>query len=141
MADKDKNLHPHPYCLLCGNRNPLGLQLQFTADESGEVSVRFKGRQVLQGYTGILHGGVIASLLDSAMTNCLFQQGVNAVTGDLHIRYRHPTPYNAELLLRARVVTQKRPLFVMKAELLIGDLITAHATARFMENPKKELDN
>lgn len=103
--------------------------------------MRFKGHHALQGYTGMLHGGVIASLLDSAMTNCLFQQGINAVTGDLRIRYRHPTPCNAELFLRARVVSEKRPLFELKAELLIGAQITAHATAKFMETPKKNLIN
>ena len=130
--------HSHSHCLLCGDKNPWSLQLQFQADCNGEVTARFKGRYALQGYDGILHGGVIASLLDSAMTNCLFQQGINALTGELRVRYRHPVPCNANLELRARVATENRPLFVVESELLKDHEVMAEATAKFMERPKDE---
>ncbi|MBN2643803.1 MAG: PaaI family thioesterase [Victivallales bacterium] len=107
--------------------------MQFKASDDGEVTAIFKGSYLLQGYNGILHGGVIASLLDSAMTNCLFQQGINAVTGELNVRYRHSIPCNAALELRARVASEIPPLFRMKAELLMNGKVMAHATAKFMQ--------
>ena len=107
--------------------------MRFKANDDGEVTAIFKGSYLLQGYNGILHGGVIASLLDSAMTNCLFQQGVNAVTGELNVRYRHSIPCNAALELRARVASEIPPLFRMKAELLMNGKVMAHATAKFMQ--------
>lgn len=124
--------HPHPHCLLCGNRNPQGLQLHFDDDGDGRVSTRFKGRRILQGYEGILHGGVIASLLDSAMTNCLFRQGIRAMTGELNIRYRHPVPCYEELLLRAQIMEARGSFYELKAELLIGEQIMARAAAKFI---------
>lgn len=113
--------------------------MRFQANDDGDVIAQFKGRYVLQGYNGILHGGVIASLLDSAMTNCLFQQGINAVTGELNVRYRHSVPCDAELELRARVVSEKRPLFLVESELLMGSKIMAKATAKFMERLEEKL--
>ena len=77
----------HSRCLLCGNLNPRSLNLSFQAAEDGGVRTRFKADTELQGYDDILHGGVIASLLDAAMTHCLFHHGVQAVTGDLHVRF------------------------------------------------------
>lgn len=128
----------HPHCLLCGDRNPWSLNLRFTAAEDGGVRVVFKGRRILEGYDGLLHGGVIASLLDSAMTNCLLRQGIEAVTGELNVRYLHPVPCVAELELRARVVSKKRSLFLLASELLLGERLMARASAKFMIIAKRE---
>ena len=131
-----ERLHPHPDCLLCGDNNPNGLHLGFVAIGNGEVKAAFKGNHLLQGYEGVLHGGVIASLLDSAMTNCLFFQGVSAVTGELNVRYRLPIPCCAELELRAWLVVEKRPLFELRAEVLMGERIMARATARLWKKQR-----
>lgn len=122
----------HRHCLLCGDRNPWSLKLRFTAFEDGEVRAVFKGRRLLEGYDGLLHGGVIASLLDSAMTNCLLQQGIEAVTGELNVRYLHPVSCTAELELRARVATERRPLYVLTSELVTEGRSVARASAKFM---------
>ena len=122
----------HPHCLLCGDRNPWGLKLRFTAAEGGGVRAAYKGHRILEGYDGLLHGGVIASLLDSAMTNCLLLQGIEAVTGELNIRYLRPVPCNAELELWARVATERRPLYVLTSELVIEGHCAARASAKFM---------
>lgn len=132
MNGETETRHPHPHCLLCGDRNPWSLRLQFSADADGGVSTPFRGRPALQGYDGLLHGGVIASLLDSAMTNCLFRKGIRAVTGELKIRYRHPVPCHAELKLRARVVRDSNPLFFVESELLMEEQVMARASAKFM---------
>jgi len=136
VSGETETRHPHPHCLLCGDRNPWSLRLRFSADGDGEVSSSFRGRLALQGYDGVLHGGVIASLLDSAMTNCLFRKGIRAVTGELKIRYRHPVPCHAELELRARVVRDNDPLFLLESELLMAERIMAKASAKFMKQAK-----
>lgn len=132
-----KKVKFHPHCLLCGSKNPQGLHLRFIVDEDDHVSARFKGNDILQGYDGILHGGVIASLLDSAMMNCLFYQGIKAVTGELTIRYRYSVPCHAELELRARISAVKQPLFKMESELVMDGRVMAEATAKFMEQKEK----
>ncbi len=68
----------HSGCIMCGTQNPLGLKLNFTRDEEEEGGVigYYKPNNLMEGYAGILHGGVAAALLDSAMTNCLFANHV-----------------------------------------------------------------
>jgi len=121
----------HAHCLLCGDKNPLSLQLSFTADESGAVHTNFKAHEGLQGYRGILHGGVISSLLDAAMTNCLFHQGIEALTGDLRVRFLKPVPCSASLDIRAWVATSLPPLYQLRAELFCGETVMAKAEATF----------
>jgi uncharacterized protein (TIGR00369 family) len=116
---------------MCGDENPLSLRLRFNADEGGAVHTVFRGHEGLQGYRGILHGGVISSILDSAMANCLFHQGIEALTGDLHVRFLKPVPCGASLAVRAWVETSLPPLYQLRAEISCGEIIMAKAEATF----------
>ena len=53
-------------CFVCGMENPIGLKLAFYEDEGGRVIAHFTPREEYQGYPGVLHGGIIAALLDEA---------------------------------------------------------------------------
>ena len=121
----------HSHCLLCGEKNPWSLRLRFKPDDNGAVHTVFKAHEGLQGYHGILHGGVISALLDSAMTNCLFHQGVEAVTGDLHVRFVKPVPCPESVVIRAWVVTSLPPLYRVRAELVCQETVMAWAEAKF----------
>lgn len=129
----------HRNCLLCGDKNPRSLGLKFEPHEEDGVKAIFRGHEELQGYDGILHGGIIASLLDSAMTNCLFEKGIRAVTGDLQIRYKHSIPCNAEIEIQARLAESYPPLHRLKSRIIMNDKAMAHGDARFMELPKEKL--
>ncbi|MCP4547660.1 MAG: PaaI family thioesterase [bacterium] len=123
----------HAECLLCGARDPLGLGLAFKRDADGAVSARLTCRNQWQGYPGQLHGGMIASVLDSAMTHCLFHHGVQAVTGEMQTRYLHPVPSTAEAKLRAVITQARPPLFRLRAELLVDERVLAWSEAKFMQ--------
>lgn len=125
----------HSRCLLCGNLNPRSLKLSFQAAEDGIVRTRFNAVTELQGYADILHGGVIASLLDVAMTHCLFHRGVQAVTGDLHVRFIQPVSCNASLEISAWVLSSYPPLYRLRAEIVLDERIVAWAEAKFMQRP------
>lgn len=124
----------HRECLLCGSNNPASLGLRFEPTQANCVATSFKPSRLQQGYCGILHGGVIASLLDSAMTHCLFQQNIEAVTADLRVRYHQPSPCTGKetYTLGARLVEQKRKIFKLEAWLDLGTNRTASAEAIFM---------
>ena len=81
--------------MLCGDHNPLSLRLDFRPDAEGGVRADLQGGARLQGYDGILHGGVVAALLDAAMTHCLFHHGVVGLTAELRVRYLKPVPCDA----------------------------------------------
>jgi uncharacterized protein (TIGR00369 family) len=123
----------HSRCVLCGNLNPRSLNLSFQVVGDGSVRTRFKTYAELQGYDGLLHGGVIASLLDAAMTHCLFHHGVQAVTGDLHVRFVQPVSCDVSLEIRAWVLLSYPPLYRLKAEIILEKRVMAWAEAKFMQ--------
>jgi len=121
----------HPACVVCGERNQSGLGLCFQQEPNGSVVGRFGCDAGFQGYPDQLHGGVVSMLLDAAMTNCLFARRIRAVTAKLTVRFRHPVRVGVEATIRARLVDECPPLYVLKAELLQGDKTCALADAKF----------
>jgi acyl-coenzyme A thioesterase PaaI-like protein len=107
--------------------------LEFTVNDDGSVSTTFLGHSALEGFQGFLHGGMIASLLDGAMTNCLFAHGHVAMTGELKVRYREPVIIGEEMLLRAWITRSQSPLHLLEAELKQQGCLRATASAKFME--------
>ena len=118
---------------MCGENNLLSLKLRFEPVKNGEVFTTFQGNSRLQGYDGIMHGGVISALLDSAMTNCLFAHGHAAVTAELKVRFRHPVSTERPARVRAWIASSLRPLHELAAEGC--ELSTTAATLRAMEAP------
>ncbi|MFO7627445.1 MAG: PaaI family thioesterase [Candidatus Fermentibacteraceae bacterium] len=127
----------HSHCLFCGSSNPMSLHLAFAASEDCGVKAVYTAPPELQGYDGIVHGGILASLLDSAMTHCLFHRGVRALTGDLHIRYLQSVPFGVPLEISARVRSSRPPVHLLESEISTGGTIMVRADAKFMECPKK----
>jgi acyl-coenzyme A thioesterase PaaI-like protein len=123
----------HPFCLVCSQSNPLGLGLNFVLQADGSVNANFISHAALEGYAGLLHGGVIAAVLDGAMTNCLFARGLQAVTGELTVRYRHPVPIGGAVTVRAWIQESLPPLHLLQAELQQDGCVKASASAKFME--------
>lgn len=122
----------HEHCVLCGDFHPRSWRLSFTPSEDGGVWTKFVAGAELQGYDNLLHGGVIASLLDAAMTHCLFHHSIQAVTGDLRVRFFHPTACNVSLELRAWLLFSCPPLYHLRAEMRCGGQLTAKAEGKFM---------
>ena len=125
----------HSRCVVCASGNPMGLNLEFTLTQDGAVEGSFAASSVLQGYDGLVHGGVIASMLDGAMTNCLFAHGKEALTAELVVRYRKPVVVGERLTLRAWIEKSSSILFCMRAELSQNGCIKAVASAKFLNRP------
>lgn len=123
----------HQRCLLCGRANLLSLGLSFES-RGEEVVARFQSHDGLQGYEGVLHGGVISALLDAAMTHCLFHHNIRAVTGDLRVRFLHPVPSDWLVELTARIRSRRPPLYYTVAEMSRSNRVLARAEATFMES-------
>jgi len=63
------------------------LGLKFYKHEDGTIVGNFFADPKFEGYSGIIHGGIVATLLDSAMTHCLLMKDIPALTGRLSIKY------------------------------------------------------
>jgi len=90
-------------CLFCGSQNPYGFHLVFRQEDDftvTETSVPW----YYQGFKGVVHGGIVAALLDEAMSHSLKNAGIEAVTGTLETRYIKPLLTEKPLVARGRVV-------------------------------------
>lgn len=122
----------HPRCIACSPQSKSGLHLAFQDAGEGKVCATVDGAAAFEGYPGSMHGGIIATILDSAMTNCLFAQGHKAVTAELAVRYRAPVDLNRTAVAEARAARDLFPLFLMEASLVQDGQTKATATAKFI---------
>jgi acyl-coenzyme A thioesterase PaaI-like protein len=123
----------HPYCFVCSGSNPMGLALRYRVEPDGSVAAMFLGNCALEGYAGLLHGGVVAALLDGAMTNCLFARGVAGRTAELKVRYHAGVKAAETVTVRAWLEEESHGLYQLRAKLTQGSTVKASATAKFME--------
>ena len=96
----------HAHCMVCGlhDENPDSLGLVFSPQADGTVSAPFVVTTKHQGYTGLLHGGMTSTLLDAAMTHCLFSQGIQALTAELTVRFMAPISLGQTLMVCAQML-------------------------------------
>jgi acyl-coenzyme A thioesterase PaaI-like protein len=81
-------------CFVCGLENPIGLHLSFYDTGPGEVSVEFTPSECYQGYPGVLHGGIVASILDETAGRA-HMGGIPPrfmFTAKLEVKYRKNIP-------------------------------------------------
>jgi uncharacterized protein (TIGR00369 family) len=126
----------HPNCIVCGAANAKGLQLQFEATDDESARAVFKCDRTYEGYTGILHGGIISSILDGAMGNCMFRRGLTAVTVEMILKFKYPVKTEKEATVTARITRIAHPLYLLEAEIIQDDKIKATARAKFYDRPE-----
>jgi acyl-coenzyme A thioesterase PaaI-like protein len=122
----------HPRCVACSPQSRSGLRLTFRDAGEGKVRATVDCATAFEGYPGTLHGGIIATILDSAMTNCLFAQGHQGVTAELAVKYRAPVALHRAAFTEARATRDLFPLFLMEASLVQDGQTKATATAKFI---------
>ena len=122
----------HANCYVCDPDNGSGLRLNATPDHNGRMKAEFKCDDVFRGYSGRLHGGVVAALLDGAMTQCCFAHGIKAVTGELTVRFRQPVMLHRKATVIAWMASSRPPLYILKAELKQGSEVLVKAVGKFM---------
>ncbi len=120
------------HCIVTGSDNPRGLQLKFRPWGECGVEAEFDCRPDFQGYDGILHGGVICSLLDGAAVNCLFVHEVTAVTAALDVRFHKSVITGVPAIVRAWLVRSAHRLLFVAAEVSQDGRVKATAQAKFM---------
>lgn len=90
------------HCFGCGGANARGMQLTFEQDDDARrIRGMFRIPEPFQGGVGIVHGGIVALLLDEIMSKVNRFQKDRAVTGDLSVRYLKPVPIDEDLIVEA----------------------------------------
>ncbi len=118
-------------CFLCGNLNPHGFQLRFR--QEGEHTVTETTIPwYYQGFDGVVHGGIVASLLDEIMSYAVKSTGQIAVTGTLTVKYVAPCRTEQPVLLRGRVVHHNGRIMEAQGEIIQEEKIVAQGKGIFV---------
>ncbi|MDY0161900.1 PaaI family thioesterase [Desulfobotulus sp.] len=123
-----------PHCFACGKDNPHGLRMTFETD--GE---RFRSRLTvprhLRGWDSLVHGGVLATILDEAMSWAAIHLHRRFIlTKSMEVRFRKPVRIETELTVYSQVLERRSERQVtMQADILDaeGD-ICATSTGAFV---------
>ncbi|WP_233487025.1 MULTISPECIES: PaaI family thioesterase [unclassified Halanaerobium] len=75
-------------CFACGEENPISLGLKFKKIDKNTVEAEFVPGKLYQGYDGIMHGGLVSTLLDEAMAYAVGARGVSAFTAEIKVRFK-----------------------------------------------------
>jgi acyl-coenzyme A thioesterase PaaI-like protein len=120
-------------CFGCGDDNPIGLHLRFAAD-GDSVRASFVPGPDHQGFGGIVHGGIISTVLDEAMAWATAHAGFWAMTGDMRVRFRQPLTVGESAVVTARVSGTRGRLVATVGELVVEthQAPVATATATFV---------
>ena len=121
-------------CFACGPDNPIGLHLVFHFTDDNELQTVFIPREEHQSFTGMLHGGLMALLLDEVMGKLLTLKNMRAFTARMETRFRKQARIGEPLTLTGRIVSDRGRMIEMGAEAKNseGEKV-AEATARFMK--------
>jgi uncharacterized protein (TIGR00369 family) len=86
------------HCFICGRQNPVGLKMDFYTTEPGQVRAELVIPSQFEGYPGVVHGGIIAAVLDETGGRAHMEEPTRfMVTAQLNVRYRKPVPTETAL--------------------------------------------
>jgi acyl-coenzyme A thioesterase PaaI-like protein len=130
MTDYNKALF-HSTCFACGPGNKHGLHLEFKDDPSGctcDISIP----PHFQSYEGVVHGGIVATVLDAAMVHSLREQcGGAPKTCRLEVRYLRAVPPAEIMTVNARSTGKRGRMMLADAELACAGICHALAHGAF----------
>lgn len=138
-TDTESQLHARPQsnCFVCGQNNPRGLRIHFERQDGGEMSANWRPDPEWEGFAGIVHGGVVSTVLDEAMSKAVAATRTEALTAELRVRFRHHVASGETFVIRGWIVKRNRRLIETEASLTAPDGTEhAHAWARFLTLPK-----
>jgi len=110
LKEKDAN------CFVCGDENLLGLKIKFFPNGTNGSIANYTVRQEHIGWPGILHGGVLFTLMDEAVGWCLYFNNLRGVTAKAETRFRLPAFVGDELIVTGLIIERTRKLARMRAE-------------------------
>ncbi len=136
MSNKKSAFVDDDYCFACGSKNPLGLCLRFELHDDGSCTSEFTSSPHHQGFAGVVHGGLIATIADDLMNNHLHRMfGLTTVTAELTTRFRKPTPTCKPILFTSRRLASKGRIHEMEctAQIMGEEGILSISKGRFLE--------
>jgi acyl-coenzyme A thioesterase PaaI-like protein len=131
-------------CFVCGLSNPYGLHLRFYTLAPGEVIAEYTVPEKYQGYPGVVHGGIVAAMLDEVCGRTYLHDVENPrfmFTARLSVRYRHNVPVGQPLRLVGRAGKSKTRTATASGCIYgPGEELLAEAEALLVDVPDSVVD-
>ena len=125
-------------CFACGSQNPIGLRLVFH-EEDGVIVTEYTPGPEVAGFPGVVHGGILATLLDEVLNRTAVREQRWLMTGRLDIRYRQAAPVGKTLRVTARTLSSRKRMVQAVGEIRLADepeTVIAEAEGVFLPIPE-----
>jgi uncharacterized protein (TIGR00369 family) len=133
------NIPKYPTCFVCGSENERGLNLTFESN-GDSIEAAFEPDTSMCSYTGVVHGGIIASVLDEGMGWTGYPSTKKFFfTAEMKVRYKKSIIANRKYILKAKLINMHKRIYVAQGQIVDNDG-TVYATAEGKYILLKELN-
>ena len=128
----------YPQCFVCGSENPKGLKCRFSV-EGEKVKSGFMTESWMAGYEGVVHGGIIGSVLDEALVWAAYAKtGRFGATAEIQIRFLNPLIIGVFCLVEGSMLEDKGKIWLVESRLIQdGSPIIAKASGKIIPLSEK----
>jgi acyl-coenzyme A thioesterase PaaI-like protein len=137
------------WCFVCGVENPCGLNIRFFNNGPQRVIARVTLGDEYQGYPGVVHGGILGTILDETMGRAILSDGDQSddlaearfmFTAKIEVRYRQPVPLHEEFTVHGRVDKDRGRMVLVSGEVLLpGGTVAVEASAILVDIPPNQI--
>ena len=126
-------------CYVCGSKNQGGLKLHFEQPEKGVLKSTVIFAKKHQGFKNIVHGGMIAMVLDEMMVNLAWKEGIPAMTDELNVRLKKAAKIGQKIHLEGHLERGEGKVIYARSEAKneAGELLAQATATCLLIRPKK----
>ncbi len=146
MIERDTNgrirLPRYSRCFVCGDENPIGLDLTFYYNH-GRIETQFMPESKHAGYHDIIHGGLLAALLDECMGwSAIISRAVMCYTVDLAVRYKSGAHAGEPLFAFSELIKDRKRMILAKGQIEKSDgTLVCTGEGKYVPLPPEEQEN
>ncbi len=130
LSYSDFRVQPH-HCFACGELNETGLHLKLQL-ATGRCHVELTLPRRFEGWEGLIHGGILCTILDEVMAWALVERDNWGVTARMSVAFRRPVLVGQAIRVEGWIVESKRRIQHTAARIVDAEtgleLATADAT-------------
>jgi len=127
-------------CFVCGRENPIGLHMHFYVDTDNCVHADFTPGEEHQGFPGVMHGGLLTTMLDELIGRTAIAMDLWCMTVKLDVRFKKPVPIGAPLKLKGEITKKSSRLLEGRGEILLADgTLAVEAVGTYMKIPDAQM--
>jgi uncharacterized protein (TIGR00369 family) len=120
-------------CFVCGKNNDCGIKLNIVSDNDNKTATATTViDEKFCGWAGIVHGGIISTLLDEIMAYAAFTAGGTGVTGEMTVRFKKPVPAGREITIAGKIDSQKGRIVYASGKIILDGEVMAESQGKMV---------